>query len=132
MLLFSSDKTDEKSIHIYIYTHFEGKIIALVNFRQLKKKKLMHFPKRKAFFLQKATAQWVKFPLKLGKARRRWEVGKQKEKQTKTHNKYLNIYLSTAAAKLSTEHLRLSQASYSDTDKSFISIPLADKVKYHT
>ncbi len=54
-----------------------------------------------------------------------WEVGKQKEKQTKTHNKYLNIYLSTAAAKLSTEHLRLSQASYSDSDKSFISIPLA-------
>lgn len=121
-----------KKVYIYIYTHFEGKIIALVNFRQLKKKKLMHFPKRKAFFLQKATAQWVKFPLKLGKARRRWEVGKQKEKQTKTHNKYLNIYLSTAAAKLSTEHLRLSQASYSDSDKSFISIPLADKVKYHT
>lgn len=120
-----------KKVYIYIYTHFEGKIIALVNFRQLKKK-INALSKEKSFLPTESNCTMGQISLKLGKARRRWEVGKQKEKQTKTHNKYLNIYLSTAAAKLSTEHLRLSQASYSDSDKSFISIPLADKVKYHT
>lgn len=88
-----------KKVYIYIYTHFEGKIIALVNFRQLKKK-INALSKEKSFLPTESNCTMGQISFETGKSKE--EVGGRKAKRKTNKNpqqifKYLSVNCSSKA-----------------------------------